>query len=202
MKKKAILFAMAFTVLGATVGAATGSKITATLIQQPIVCNGSTTTKSVISYNGTTYVPLREFGSLTGTSINYQNGKVYVGSNNTVDVPVNVASKKFTFSINGISTGINYDDKQVAIIDISMKNNSGESTTPLGSLYDIRAYQSGVELESTFDSDLAPQDEYTSVMNGATLNFKSLFVLRDSSPVTVEITEFLGNDKVSKTFNL
>ncbi|WP_410496510.1 DUF5067 domain-containing protein [Cellulosilyticum sp. ST5] len=184
------------------IGAATGSKITATLMQQPIVSNGVTSTKEVISYKNSTYVPLREFANMTGTSVDYKNGKIYVGANNTVEAPVQQNKKKFTFTINSVTTGVNYDDKQVAIVNISMLNNSGESTSPMGSLYSITAYQNGVQLEKSFDSDLSEHDEYTNVMNGSTIEFSTLFELKGMSPITVEITEFLGNDKVSKTFNL
>ena len=202
MKRKSLLVLLASVSVGSMVFGATAQKISAELKQQKIVCNGSEQIKQVVSYNGTTYVPLRQFGEMTGTAINYSNGIIYVGENNTITAPVKADKKKFTFTINGVTTGTNYEDKEVAIVDISMLNNSGNSTTPSGSLYSFKAYQNGVELETTFDSDLTPQDECTSVLNGSTINFKSLFVLKDSSPVTVEITEFLGDDKVSKTFNI
>lgn len=203
MNKKLALFISMLTIGAFTVGAATGTKITATLMQQPIVLDGTTNTKQVINYNNSTYVPLREFANMTGISVNYQNGKIYVGENNTVEAPVQQNKKEFTFTINGVTTGkVNYEGKNVVIANITMLNNSGESTTPMGSLYSIRAYQSGVELDSTFDSDLMENDEYTSVMNGSSIAFGSAFVIRDNSPVTIEVTEFLGDDKVSKTFTL
>jgi len=202
MRNKSLIMLVGCVSICSAVFGATGMKISAELKQQKIVCNGSEQVKQIVSYNGTTYVPLRQFGEMTGISINYNNGIIYVGENNTIAAPVKSDKKKFTFTINGVTTGTNYEDKEIAIVDISMLNNSGKSTTPSGSLYSFRAYQNGVELETTFDSDVAPQDEYTSVLNGSTINFKSLFVLKDNSPVTVEITEFLGDDKVSKTFNI
>lgn len=202
MKKRNLVMLVGCISICSAVFGATAQKISAELKQQKIVCNGSAQTKEVISYNGTTYVPLRQFGEMTGTSINYDSGVIYVGENNTVTEPVKADKKEFTFTINGVTTGINYEDKKVAIVNMSMLNNSGETQSPGGSLYSFRAYQNGVELESSFDSDLVAHDEYTNVLNGSTIDFQSLFILKDDSPITLEVTEFLGDDKVSKTFNI
>lgn len=186
--------------LGITLGAASGVKISATLQNQAISYNGSLSGQQVISYNSTTYVPLRSFSNLVNIPVDYKNSTIYLGGNNTVTAPAK--QTKFTFSINGVSTGASYDNEDVAIVDVSFTNNSGESKTPSGSLYNVTAYQNGVELETTFDSNLAEYDSYTSVQSGATLNYSELFVIKDRSPITIEIKEFLGDKKVSKTLNL
>lgn len=183
------------------IGAATGSKITSTLIQQPIVSNGVTSIKQVISYNNSTYVPLREFANMTGTSVDYKNGKIYLGANNTVEEPVQQNKKKFTFTINGIITGkVNYEDKEIVIANVTMFNNSGKSVAPYESFYSIKAYQNGIELEQTM-ADIE-NDKFRYVMNGASLEYGNAFIIKDNSPVTIEISEVLGEDKVSKTFKL
>lgn len=81
MKKRLLLGLAIITCTSFTVGAATGGKITAYLNQQKIVCNGSTSTKQVISYNSSTYVPLREFANMVGVNVNYQDGTIFVGDN-------------------------------------------------------------------------------------------------------------------------
>lgn len=77
--KRSVLIGLIVGVSCVSVGAVTGSKITATLIQQPIVSGNNTSIKQAISYNNTTYVPLREFSAMTGTSVDYKNGIIYIG---------------------------------------------------------------------------------------------------------------------------
>lgn len=59
-----------------------------------------------------------------------------------------------------------------------------------------------MELESSHDSDLTEYDNFTSVLSGSTLNYQQLFIIKDKSPITIEVSEFLGDKKVSKKFNL
>lgn len=80
MKKGLIALGLAG-IMCFSIGAATGASVQASLINQQIVCHDTNYSKQVISYNNTTYVPLREFGDLTQTNINYQNGIIYVGEN-------------------------------------------------------------------------------------------------------------------------
>ena len=79
MKKK--MFWVVVISLGASfsLGAATGVKITAELKQQNIIQAGKTMSKEVVTYKGTTYVPLREFANLVGININYKDGNIYLG---------------------------------------------------------------------------------------------------------------------------
>jgi hypothetical protein len=199
--KKSLLF-IGTLLLAFTIGAATGTKISATLQNQSIVYNGATSTQKVISYNGTTYVPLRGFSDLVKIPVKYSNSTIYLGANNTESTPIASTKDKYTFIINSVETGVNYEDKQVAIVNISFANNSGETQSPLGSLYSVNAYQNGVELEASFDGDLTENDSYVSVLSGSTLKYGQLFVLKDKSPITIEIAEFLGDKKISKTFNI
>lgn len=62
-----------------TLGAASGQKITAELKNQGIVVKGNKVEKQVISYNETTYVPLREFSSLLQEKVDYKDGLIYLG---------------------------------------------------------------------------------------------------------------------------
>lgn len=200
MKKKMILFALSFTLLGGTLGAVTTTKkITAELKGQNIVLSGSVQTQQIISYNGTTYVPLRSFANLVGTQVDYKNGNIYLGEQTTSTKPV--TTKKYNFKVDGAEVSDSRGD-QVAIVDISFTNNSGETQTPLGSLYSIKAYQNGVELETTYDSNLTKYDNFTSVQSGSTLAFNALFKVNNTSPITIEITQAFGDDKIANTFNL
>lgn len=80
--KKIIPFTCVLLV-GITVGAATGSKITAELRNQQVQYKGITSTQKVISYNGSTYVPLKSFGELIDIPVSYNKGIIYLGSSTT-----------------------------------------------------------------------------------------------------------------------
>ena len=75
-KQKFILTAVVALGLCFSVGAATGVKISAELKNQPMQVNGTSVTKEVITYNNTTYVPLRQVGEMLGASVGYQDGIV------------------------------------------------------------------------------------------------------------------------------
>lgn len=75
-KQKFILTAVVALGLCFSVGAATGVKISAELKNQPMKVNGTSVTKEVITYNNTTYVPLRQAGEMLGASVGYQDGVV------------------------------------------------------------------------------------------------------------------------------
>lgn len=63
-----------------SVGAATGVKISAELKNQAMKVNGTSTSKEVISYNNTTYVPLRQVGDMLGVPVDYKEGVVIIGN--------------------------------------------------------------------------------------------------------------------------
>lgn len=80
--KKLVIF-MGVLLAGVTIGAATGSKITAELRSQKVNYNGSLSNQEVISYNGSTYVPLKSFGELVDIPVSYNKGIIYLGSSTT-----------------------------------------------------------------------------------------------------------------------
>lgn len=78
MKSKLALFALSFMLLGGTIGAATGIKITAELRPQQVSYKGNIVNQQVLSYKDNTYVPLKVFGNLLGIPVNYKNGIIYL----------------------------------------------------------------------------------------------------------------------------
>lgn len=84
-KKMVLVIGCSCLMTGTVVGATVGTKITAQLLQMKIVKDNQQVLKDtkVISYNGSTYVPLRAFGEVTGVAIDYKDGTVYLGNNNT-----------------------------------------------------------------------------------------------------------------------
>ena len=85
-KKMIIIVGLSCLMSGTIIGATVRTKITAELLQMKVVKDNQQVLKDtkVISYNGSTYVPLRAFGEVTGTAINYKDGVIYLGNNNTI----------------------------------------------------------------------------------------------------------------------
>lgn len=81
MKKLTVLLSVACLSSGVLMGSV-GTTIKAQLQNMNIVKDGNYVLQGtkVISYNGTTYVPLRAFGEVTGVDVSYNNGTVYLGN--------------------------------------------------------------------------------------------------------------------------
>ena len=204
--KKIAVFACSLFLLGGVVGAATGIKISAELKPQNVISNGETYNQQVISYKGSTYVPLRSFGDLVGVSVDYKDGNIYLGgdlSSPATSQTVNTNKSKYKFTIgDGSIEKSAYGDDLIAVIDMTFENNSGQTISPYGTLYSINAYQNGVQIDSTVNLGSEYNDVMTEVLNGHTLDFKAMFYIKDDSPVTIEISEFLGDYKQSKVVNI
>lgn len=91
--KKGLFIIGALTLCSFTVGAATGIKINAELKNQIVNCNGGRINQEVVSYNGTTYVPLRAFSNMLGVTTDYVNGEIIIESPKPVVVekPVEIS---------------------------------------------------------------------------------------------------------------
>lgn len=104
----------------------------------------------------------------------------------------------FGVKIVGASFSSDYQDEPVIVIEFEFTNNSDEAANFMFSL-NVQAFQSGIELDSTvigvdeIDSSLLMAD----IKPGVTLKLKDGFKLRDTSDVTVEVSElFSFNDEV------
>lgn len=83
MKRKTLILVVLSIMCGTVLGATGAVKITAELMQTKIVKDNKQVLNDtkVISYKGTTYVPLRAFAEVTGVEVNYSNGTIYLGDN-------------------------------------------------------------------------------------------------------------------------
>lgn len=142
MKKLVIFIGVLLT--GVTIGAATGSKITAELKSQKVNYNGSLSNQQVISYNGSTYVPLRSFGELVDIPVSYSSGVVYMGEDksNNVDYwkkDINIMAKDIYTVVeneyNGKVYKNNIGNKYTNYLIFSTTSRSGYVTFPLSGKY-------------------------------------------------------------------
>lgn len=78
MKKISILAVVLIIAMTATASALTYKTISALLISRNINYNGDVSSQEFIVYNDKVYVPLRNFGNLTGISTEYNNGVIYL----------------------------------------------------------------------------------------------------------------------------
>lgn len=209
MKKRSLVFTVLVTIL-------ITSLVTIGAQQFGLVINGRNVSTDMIVKDGVTYLPLKTISNELGLDLQFKDGTIYLNTisgsgltppTTTPSKPPAVAEKfptisngKYSFTINSAKKATSRG-KNVLIVDIAFKNSSGETTSPLGTLFTVQGFQNGVEIETTYDSSIVQQDNFTSVRSGSTLNYKAIFVLKNNSPVTVEISEFLGNKTISKTFN-
>lgn len=80
--RKYLLMGLVIVGTSYSIGAATGTKITAMLKNQGMIINGKATNKEVIMYKETTYLPLRQIGEMLNVPVDYKNGQVILGKSN------------------------------------------------------------------------------------------------------------------------
>ncbi len=84
--RKYLLMGLVIVGTSYSIGAATGTKITAMLKNQGMIVNGSSINKQVILYKDTTYLPLRQIGEMLNVAVDYKNGQIILGKSNSVQV--------------------------------------------------------------------------------------------------------------------
>lgn len=87
--KSLVVLGMATIMCSSTVfGATENKKVEATLVTNKVVKDNQQVLEGteLINYNGSLYVPLRKFGEVADITINYKDGVVYLGDNNTISV--------------------------------------------------------------------------------------------------------------------
>lgn len=99
-KKAMIILGTSCLMTGTILGATVGTKITAQLVQMKIIKDNQQVLKNtnVISYNGSTYVPLRAFSEVTGVGVQYVNGTIYLGNNNTISQSSSSSTSNIIYS--------------------------------------------------------------------------------------------------------
>lgn len=94
------------------------------------------------------------------------------------------------------------DDKQVVILTYKFTNNSDESAS-FFSAVDDTTFQKGVELERGVVVDDDYKDgSMKEVKKGASIELDESYILTDEkSPVEIELTEFMGDKKITATID-
>lgn len=84
-----------------------------------------------------------------------------------------------------------YDDQERFCVYLDFYNQSGE-TTYYGDLFELVAYQGGVELDYTYLTSDVAYDTSTKVQDGHSVTICESFYLRDTSDVSLEL-HYYGN---------
>lgn len=108
-----------------------------------------------------------------------------------------VPESAFAISIDGAREATDYEGKRAIVVTYTFTNNS-DSDAHFFTDIDARAYQNGVELDTTFNSSAwnAENNDSKTVKTGATIVVEKGYELTDSSPVTVEAKEMWDFDNV------
>lgn len=113
---------------------------------------------------------------------------------------------KYAITIDDAREDTDYEGARSLVVTYTFTNNSDSDTQFFTAISD-KAFQNGVELESTFNvsSWNAGNDDTKTVKTGSTITVEQGYKLVDSSPVTVEVTELLSFDKTilaTETFDV
>lgn len=102
---------------------------------------------------------------------------------------------------------IKYEDEDVAVVSFKYKNNSNQEM-PFTSTLDVAAYQNDSKLPPAVVSGVEGVELLSmteNVKKGDTITVQKAFKLRDKSPMTVEVREFVidenSSDGLVKVFN-
>ena len=102
---------------------------------------------------------------------------------------------------------INYEDEEVAVVSFRYKNNSDQAM-PFTSKLNVEAYQNDSKLPPAVVSGVEGVELLSMAENvnpGDTITVQKAFKLRDKSPMTVEVREFVmdenSSDGLVKVFN-
>lgn len=96
-----------------------------------------------------------------------------------------------------------YEEGDLLMVTYTFTNNS-EDTVAADTVLILKAFQDGIEVDQTFDSELTGDNASKSIKPGASLECKALFKLSSASDLEVEATEFCGLDDsmVTKTYTI
>lgn len=102
---------------------------------------------------------------------------------------------------------IKYEDEDVAVVSFKYKNNSNQEM-PFTSTLDVAAYQNDSKLPPAVVNGVEGVELLSmaeNVKKGDTITVQKAFKLRDKSPMTVEVREFVidenSSDGLVKVFN-
>lgn len=83
MKKRVLGTIVVCLGMSFSLGAATAVKITAELKNIGVVANNTTHNMNAVVYNGTTYVPVKEFCNIIGTEFEFRDNSLYLDQSNS-----------------------------------------------------------------------------------------------------------------------
>ena len=127
----------------------------------------------------------------------------------TVQPSVTEAAKKeYSVTIDNCKIATNYDDKECILVDFTFTNNSSENIA-FGSILMAKAFQDGVQLDSTVgvydendDSKDLTDTEYKEIQPGTTLQIHKAFITTSKNPIDVEVEDFMGDKLAEHNFTL
>lgn len=113
----------------------------------------------------------------------------------------------YHIAIKEAAFGKDYEGNPMIVVDYDFTNNSESDAAALFSI-NMQAFQNGIELETAITMDDSVYNAATAqkqIKSGVTLEkCQSAFVLSDTSPVTIEVSELITLDdkKLVKTFEV
>lgn len=99
---------------------------------------------------------------------------------------------KYVVTIDGATTGQDYQGNPAIIVTYTFTNNGEKSTSPAAAIMN-KAYQNSVELSDAIMTSGIDNDGYLKeIKTGGTVSYQQAYTLDDQSTVTVESTELIS----------
>ena len=167
----------------------------------PVTFDGDRVFMEGYNIEGSTYFKLRDIaGIVGGFNVDFADDTIVLTSGGQgVAVPEGANSAQFDdcyITIKSAYTTTDTEGRDCLAVVYDYTNQSGQSSSMLGSIVSTKAYQNGIEIErsfATYTNGESIDNSSQSVQNGATLEVTQLFILNDNSPVTVEATDWYDN---------
>ena len=113
-----------------------------------------------------------------------------------------VAAETTAVTIDGLTTGTDYEGNQDVVLTATFTNNSDENVAPVTAL-NIEVYQDGTQQDMAISNDVDTSNFSNKVQPGSSVQFQVCYEAPSGSDVEVDIYELITeNELASQTFSL
>ncbi|MCH4053248.1 MAG: DUF5067 domain-containing protein [Atopobiaceae bacterium] len=117
-------------------------------------------------------------------------------------VAAETTASDYTVTIDGLTTGTDYEGNQDVVLTATFTNNSDENVAPVTAL-NIEVYQDGTQQDMAISNDVDTSNFSNKVQPGSSVQFQVCYEAPSGSDVEVDIYELITeNELASQTFSL
>ena len=194
MKKIICLFLSLILILCASTSVFAQDKININLDSKP-----QNLISPPIIINDRVYVSIRAISELFGYNVEWQ------ADTKTVNIDTKLEDGEYNIEILDYKRTTDYEGQLAISIRFKFTNNSNETKSYAGSLISCKAFQNGMQLDSTLLGHMNPynkteHNQYKEIRPGYSIEVIETFLINNHllGEVEVEFSEFLSNGLIAK----